>query len=381
MPKLADKAFTDVMLRRLKPRPTRYDLFDAALRGLGLRVAPTGTKSWFVMRRISGRMKRVTLGRYPDLSLSDARLRAGPVLSSMADGSLPVPQDVPTFEMVFEDWMRRDQDGNRSSFGVRRALTVDALPSLGRKSIDTITRADILKILDGIVDRGAPIHANRVRAYLRRMFNWAVERGIIESSPVNGIPAQAKENDRDRVLTLEELRTVWAAATKMGYPFGPMFQLLILTGQRRQEVAGAEWPEFDFKECNWTLPAAKAKNAKMHFVHLSPTAVDILTSMPRIDDSPFLFTTTGANPVSGFSKAKHRIDTLSGVTDWTIHDIRRSFATHTTETLAINPVVIDKILNHVNGVVRGVAAVYQRGQYLDQRKAAMSAWDDLLHKR
>ncbi len=374
MPKLADKSFTDLYLKNLKPLRQRRDYFDAAQRGLGIRVAPSGLKTWFVMRRVHTRMTRKTLGRYPDLSLSEARLQAGELLSDMAKGHKPERKFAPVFSAVMLDWFDKDQKGKRGIAEKRRALSVDVLPKLGPVPIDAIGKSDIRSIIDGIVARGAPIHANRVLAYLRRLFNWAVERDIITMSPAEKIRAPAPEKSRDRTLTGAELAAVWTAASTFAAPFRVYFQLLILTGQRRNEVAGALWREFDLERGEWTIPASRAKNGSAHLVHLAPEAVAILAATPRVHGSDFVFTTTGTTPISGFSKMKAILDRQSGVTGWTIHDLRRTFATIGTGELGIDPVVMDKILNHRSGVVTGVAAVYQRAAYLEQRRATLNAW-------
>src|SRR5262245_6372209 len=245
MPRLAEKSFSDLYLKNLKPLALRRDYFDAAQRGLGIRVAPSGTKTWFVLRRVNSRMTRKTLGRYPDLSLSEARIKAGELLSDMAKGRVPARKVVPLLGDVVADWFEKDQIGKRGIAEKRRALSVDVLPKLGRVPIDAIGKGDIRAILDAIVARGSPIHANRVLAYLRRLFNWAVERDIIQASPVEKVKAPAAERSRDRTLTADELATIWKATATLPHPFGAYFRLLILTGQRRNEVAGARWTEFD----------------------------------------------------------------------------------------------------------------------------------------
>ena len=253
-------------------------------------------------------------------------------------------------------------------------MSVDVLPELGPVTIDAITKSDIRSIIDGIVARGAPIHANRVLAYLRRLFNWAVEQDIIAVSPAERIKAPTAERSRDRTLSAAELAAVWRATASLGAPFDACFQLLILTGQRRNELAGAQWTEFDLQRGEWTIPASRAKNGSTHLVHLSPAAITILTGISKHHGSPYVFTTTGITPISGFSKIKGKLDLASGVSGWTIHDLRRTFATIGTGELGIDPVVMDKILNHRAGVVTGVAAVYQRHKYMDQRRAAMMQW-------
>jgi integrase len=378
MPRLSNKAFTDTYLRSLKPGQARKDHYDAIQRGLGLRIAPSGTKTWFVMKRVNGRMKRTSLGRYPDIALKDARKKADALIGDIALGKAPLERKALSIEEAIEQWFSREQSAKRGAAEKRRAIEKDVLPMWGKRPLHSIAKAEIRNLLEGIVDRGAPVHANRLLAYLRRFFNWAVERDLIDSSPAMGIKPPAGENSRERVLTSKELTLIWGATAKLVYPFDPYFRLLLLTGQRLGEVAGAKWGEFDIDKRIWTIPGERAKNGRAHLVHLSDEAVATLKSVPRIDERELVFTTTGTTPISGFSKAKQALDQASGVTNWRIHDLRRTFATVATGELGIEPVVVDKILNHSSGAVTGIAAVYQRAEYLDKRMEAMERWGRYL---
>lgn len=372
MPKLSETSFTDTWLRKL-PRPkSRIDHYDAVCRGLGLRHAPSGLKTWFLMKRVGGKMTRHRLGRYPDLSLADARHQVIAQLQSLhITGGFKRPQ-TDTFQTVFERWMREDQAGNRSAREVRRALEKDALPRLLGKSIRNITRDDIEIIVETVRDRGAVVHANRLLSALKRMFVWCQSKEIVDASPIATMEKPTRERSRERTLTKDELLRVWNAAAKMGYPFGPFVQLLILTGQRRSEVSDMEWSELDLSEGLWTQPASKTKNGRSHIVHLSEAARTILNQIGR--SGPLVFSTTGTTSISGFSKAKKQIDKLSSVSDWTFHDLRRTFASYTTGTLDESPAVVEKVLNHSSGAVTGIARVYQRAEYQHQRRELMERW-------
>lgn len=378
MPKLVDKPLTDATARKAKPSEKRYDLYDALLRGFGLRVAVSGTKTWFVMRRINGRMVRATVGRYPELSLAEAREKATGMLARMAEGEHPKASGGPAFVDTLKEWLIRDQGKNRSVDDVRSAMETHVVPILVAYRLADVRKRDILRIIDRVDDRGAPVQANRVLAYLRRLFNWCVERDLLESNPAAGIKGPAKEKSRERVLSRVELRAVVQACESIGYPWGPMVMLLVLTGQRLVEVANITWDEVDLDKAEWSLPGSRTKNGRPHSVHLSEPALALLQSLPRVDGQPWLFSTTGRGPVKGFSKAKKRFDRETGIKGWQFHDLRRSFATHATETLGISPVVVDRVLNHVSGAVKGVAAVYQRGQYLDDRRRALEAWGQFV---
>ena len=378
MPRLVQSQLTDVAVRKAKPTDKRYDLYDAALRGFGVRVAVSGTKTWFVMRRINGRMVRATVGRYPELSLADARKNASEMVSQMASGEHPRGQASGTVDDTLDEWLKRDQAKNRSVDSVRSAIDLHVRPRIGNRQLTDIRRGDLLRIIDAVADRGARVQANRVLAYLKRFFNWCVERDLLAASPAAGIKAPEKEASRERVLKVDELIAVDTACRDLAYPWGPLVRLLLLTGQRLEEVANMAWPEIDLDKEEWSLPGARTKNGQPHLVHLSQPALDVLQAIPRVDDQEWVFSTTGRGPVKGFSKAKKKVDEASGVTGWQFHDLRRTFATIATETLGASPVVVDRILNHVSGAVKGVAAVYQRGKYLEERERVLDAWGQFL---
>jgi integrase len=245
-------------------------------------------------------------------------------------------------------------------------------------------------LLDGIADRGSPVQANRTLARLKTLFKWALDEELIPADPTARVRKVVKEAARDRTLSDDEIRLFWAGCDRLGWPFGPMYQLLLLTAQRRDEVGGVERPEIDIERRLWTIPREKAKNDRTHEVHLSSLAVEILKGLPTIGDR-YVLTTSGDRPVSGFSKSKDRLDRhmldllcaelveaakdpdRAKIDDWILHDLRRTAATGMAK-LNIAPHVVDKILNHVSGTIRGVAAVYNRHAYLDERRAALEAW-------
>lgn len=378
MPKLALQPLTELAIRKAKPADKRYDIFDASVRGLGLRVATSGTKSWFIMRRFKGRMLRSTFGRYPDMTLAQARQKAPEVLADMADGSPQGQRKADPFKVVLEEWLKKDQEKNKSFQQVRIAMYRHALPALGNMPLGSITKRDLNNLIDKIVQDGSPVAANRVLAFIKRFFSWCRERDILEQSPAETIKPPSSEKIRDRVLTLGEIKSIWIACNQIGYPWGPIFQLLLLTGARLREISEASWNEVSIADGTLDLPASRTKNGRPHQIHLANQALKIFQNLPRTDGQNLLFTTNGETPVSGFSKIKKRLDVVSSVTDWRFHDLRRSFATHSTEKVGISPVITDKILNHATGQVRGVAAVYQRGEFLRERQTALQEWANFL---
>ena len=380
MPKLTQQPLTELAIRKAKPTGKRYDLFDASVRGLGLRVATSGTKSWFMMRRFNGRMIRTTFGRYPELTLAIARLKAPSVLADMADGQTAGQRRTDLFSVVLDEWLKKDQAKNKSVHQVRVAMYKHALPAFGSMPVASITKRDVNRLIDKIVDAGSPIAANRVLAFTKRFFSWCKERDILELSPAEAIRPPSKEKTRDRVLTLEEIKKFWVACNQISYPWGPIFQLLLLTGARLREISEASWDEISIEDRTLDLPSQRTKNSRSHQIQLSDQAMNIIQAIPKVEGQKLLFTTNGTTAVSGFSKVKKRLDIISGVSDWRFHDLRRSFATHSTERLGISPVIADKILNHATGQVRGVAAIYQHGEYLEDRRAALQKWGNFIQE-
>jgi integrase len=241
-----------------------------------------------------------------------------------------------------------------------------------------------------MVDRGSPINANRLLAVLRRMFNWSVERGLIERSPCEKLKAPAAETARDRVLSDDEIRSTWQAFESISWPFGRIAQLLLLTGARRDEIAGARWSEIDLDAKTWTVAKERSKNGVAHEIPLSEAAIRMIKGLPRIGGKGdgFVFTTTTRAPVSGWSRAKSHVDKAVlavmqagfGLADspaapahWTFHDLRRTAASGMAG-IGIAPHVVEAVLNHRSGTIKGVAAVYNRYTYAVEKRQALDAW-------
>jgi integrase len=230
-----------------------------------------------------------------------------------------------------------------------------------------------VKVLDGIAANGTPVAANRAMSAIKKLFAWSLDRGAIAIHPLVGLRKPGIERSRDRVLTDAELKTFWQATEQVGFPFGPAFQLMALTGQRRGEVTSMRWSQLNFEGAVWTIPANIAKNGHAHQVPLSTVALDIIQRLPRFMNSDLLFTTTGVSPISGFGRAKDRLDFLMEAGDWRLHDLRRTVASGMAR-LGVAPHVIEKVLNHVSGEISGVAAVYNRHGYQAEKKEALEQW-------
>ena len=361
----------------------RREIADGYLPGLYLIVHPTGAKSWAVRYRHHGQSRKFTLGGYPLLDLKAARESGAKALRAVAEGRDPgqeraqarasQPDSIESVAQQFIERHVRRHNRPKTIRETERALRLHVLPYWRGRSVNSINRRDILDVLDRVVDGGAPIAANRVLAATRKLFNWAVSRDILASSPCAGVKPPSAETARDRVLSDDELRAVWQAADKVGFPFGSIVKLLILTGQRRDEVGRMQWSEIDVDKRLWTLPRERVKTGRPHEVPLSDAALAVLRAVPRFNDSPLVFTISGTTVFSGYSKCKSRLDGLLSMPHWTLHDLRRTAASGMAR-LNINLPVIEKVLNHSSGSFAGIVAVYQKHTFAEEKRKALEAW-------
>ena len=288
---------TDAAVKRLRARPgeDQTDYFDAGFPGLALRVSKHGRKSWTYFYRFRGKQKRQTFDVYPAMSVEAAhdawRQARDEVRAGRDPAALPAASTPTDFESVFEDWLKRDQAGNRSRDIQRKSITKDVLPHWRGRDIGTIGRRDCLDRIDALVDRGHPIGARRLHSRLHRLFQWALGRGIVAVNPLAGVEKPGEDVPRDRALSDDELTMVWGAAEQLGYPYGSAFQLLIMTGARRDEIGSLRWSEVNGAIIQ--LPGARTKNKEAHAIPLAAPARTLLASLPRIKGSDFVFTVTG----------------------------------------------------------------------------------------
>jgi integrase len=368
----------------LKPDPARRrEVPDGIISGLYLVVQPSGAKSWALRYRHHGRPRKLTLGKYPGLGLAEARDEARRRLVEVSKGDDPAEDKRAgrlrrddEIEAVVDLFIERyARPKNRSWPETQRIFDRYVLPAWRGRRISEIQRRDVIALLDRLVDRGTPFMANRVLAAVRKLFNWCLDRDLIDVSPVRGVKAPTPEVTRDRVLTDDEIVAVWRACDELGYPFGPNFRLLLLTGQRRDEVANMRWDLIDRDRRSWAIPREMSKNDRAQEVPLAPAALDILDALPRFEGSDYVFPAQrgGKGAIQGFSKAKLRLDGLSGVTGWRLHDLRRTAASGMAR-LNVPPHVVEKVLNHSSGVISGVAAVYNRHGYESEKRQALEAW-------
>jgi integrase len=372
------KRLTDLACARARPVPgKRLELYDGAggVPGLALRITERGIKSWSVYYRVGGRLRRLTLGRYPDLSLVEARRRARQALEQADRGFDPAGRAEgrrrrDRFAEVAADYLELHCRRNRHrAIPVTMRFLRPALAAWGPRPIQSITKRDVLDLVDGIAGR-APTMANRTQALLKRLFAWAVEREIIAANPLAGLRPPAREASRDRVLSGAELGAIWRAAGGMGWPWAAVFRLLILTGARKSEATGMAWAELDLERRTWVKPAARTKSGREHALPLPEAALEIITSLPQVDGSPWLFPSRTGGPTSRTSDAKARLDRLAGVRDWRVHDLRRTAATGLAELGAL-PHVIQEVLGHAPPPLLGR---YQRYRFEAEVRAALEDW-------
>ena len=350
----------------------------------------TGHKSWVVFYRKGGRLRRYTIGSYPAFGLAAARKAASAALHKVQAGGDPGEEkrarrlapkpNADDFESFAREYLGQVKRNTAASTyrETARIIEKDVIPEWGKRPIGSIVKRDAIAIVDKKVASGAEVQANRILARLRTLFGWAVEKDRITVNPFDGLKPPTKEKARDRVLTEAEILAFWGATEELGWPYGSLFKLLLLTAQRRDEVATMEWSEIDLERRVWSLPREKAKNDQGHDVQLSQQAVDLLLALPRIEGG-LVFSTNGRTAVSGFSRSKERLDGLMAksigheVDSWILHDLRRTAATGMAG-LRVLPHVVDRVLNHTSGTIRGVARVYNRFDYQEERKAALEAW-------
>jgi integrase len=405
-------------------------LWDEALPRFGVRISPSGGRFYLVQYRAKGApgkgstVRRVYIGRHGESpegggpwNATRARAEANRILSKVdlerdpfAEGRAKREAEhqakidaqeaeaasereaerraKETVKALVDLYITRRLAKRRSGVEAARLLRHGPLAAWGSQHVSEIRRRDVTELLEAIADR-SPAVARATFAELRTFFEWCVGGDKIDVSPCASVKAPPRPQARDRVLADDELRLIWRAADAIGFPFGPAFKLMILTGQRRAEVAGMTWAELDLAAARWRIPAERAKNKQAHEIDLSPEALEIINATPKT--GPHLFPARGKGAIRGFSAVKRKLDatvealrredaTKAGedpptedLPDWRIHDFRRTAATGMA-ALAFPPQVVERVLNHVSGTQSGIVSVYQRFDYRAERKAAITGW-------
>jgi integrase len=354
--------------------------WDQALPGFGVKVTPRGRKAFIVMYRVGGagsRLRKYTIGPYGRITLAMARAQAQKIFAARLDGRDPAEEKkqarrrlvVDQVEDLIETFIRERLSKIRSAPTVSNRLRRDVIPYWGAKSVHEIKKRDVIDLVSKISERNN--HAGyRLLKILKTFFRWCVGRAVIEASPAEGLSTDYREVSRDRVLTDDELAAIIVAARKMPMPYGGIVEFLALTGQRRDEVVQASPSEIDLEARTWRLPSDRTKNRKAHIVHLSEPACAVISGHLT---GKYIFPTSTGHYFQAYSKSKDVLDQLCGVRGWRLHDLRRTIVSGMAR-MGIPPHVADKILNHQSGTISGVAAVYQRHDFLSERKEALDQW-------
>jgi integrase len=371
---------TDRGVAGLQPTPgKRTEYFDSLVPGLALRVTEKGAKSWTVLYRHRGRLRRLTLGSVAVLSLADARDRARDALSDARGGADPASekqqakQAETIGELVDEFVEKYARPRKRSWREDRRILHSEVLPAWKHRAIADIKRRDVRALVDGIAERGAPVMANRVLSCARKMFSFAVDRELIEHNPASRMARPGGvEHSRDRVLSEAEQRQLWAALGDLSPQMGSFFKLRLVTAQRGAEVASMRWQDVDLEGGWWTIPAAVSKNKLAHRVPLCSLALEIVKGLKPLDrePEPAEYVLTGARG----RRQRSEVSAAFTISDFRGHDLRRTAASMMAAG-GIPRLTIGKVLNHAD---RGVTAVYDRHGYDTEKRRALAWWDARL---
>jgi integrase len=365
--------------------------WDSGLPGFGVKVTPRGRKVFIVLYRTGGagsRLRKYTIGPYGRVTLAMARGQAQKIFAARLDGRDPAAEKkeakrrlvADRIDDLIEAFIADRVAHLRTARKLANQLRREVVSRWGDKSIHEIKRRDVVDLVTEVSQRGTGV-GRKVLKILKTFFSWCVGRAVIDFSPAQGIPNPGRETARDRVLDDSELADVIHAARTMPMPFSGIFEVLALTGQRREEVTRMTWAEIDEATRTWRIPASRTKNGKAHLVHLADPPWSIIQGTARTH--PLVFPTSGKKHFQAFKLAKRELDRRSGVTGWWLHDLRRTVVSGMAR-LGVPPHVADKILNHQSGTISGVAAVYQRHEFLTERKEALERWgrhvSDLITK-
>ena len=380
------RKFTDTFLRNLRPAPPgqRAEHMDTVVPGFGVRVTDKGRKTFMLLARYPGSTNptRRKLGEYPSLSLEKARKKARDWIDLIKDAKDPREEDdarrraemrrrADTFDSVVDEYIKRVLPGQRRGHIVAKEMRREFSRRWKGRPITAIERRDVIDAIKEVLDRGAPYQAHNLLGHLRTFFNWVIEAGDygLEHSPCDRIrPLKliGERKPRQRVLTDGELRALWIATGEMGYPFGQLYRMLLLTGARKKEIGDARWCELDRRKSILTVPPERFKSEATHSIPLSTDAMEIVDSLPEFEEPNHLFSTSfGVRPVSSYANAKARLDRLMAANfggelkPWRVHDIRRTVRTRLAG-LQVSDVIAEMVIGHGK---KGLQRVYDQHSY------------------
>ena len=377
------KMLTDIAIRNLKPGPVRREIPDAGARGLYVVIQPSGAKSFAVRYRYGGKPRKLTLNG--GISLAAARKAASDALFEVEQGRDPSEAKkitkakaalahADTVQAICQEYLAREGHKLRTAYSREATLKRLVFPEIGNQPINSLRRSQLVRLLDKIEDQNGERSADIVLAYLSRVFNWHAGRSDDFRTPiVRGMRRRnTKDHARNRILTDEELRRVWYAAD--GGAFNCFVRILLLTGARRSEAAAMSWKEISGTD--WTLPAARNKT-KVDLVRpLSTAAQQELSRVTRLAGTDFVFSIDGHSALGGFTRRKKVLDQASGVSGWTLHDLRRT-ARSLMARAGVQSEHAERCLGHV---ISGVEGTYNRHDYLNEMRIAYETLATLIEK-
>jgi integrase len=406
---MAKRTLNDRALQALKPAKAgeRYEVRDTVVPGFGVRVTDKGAKTYVLVARYPGSANptRRALAAHGEITLEGARRKARHWLELLEQGIDPRTEierrrlveqrkRANTFGAVAEEFIRDKLPGERKGREVEADLRREFIPAWGDRPIADIAAADVRAIIKQVKDRGAVYQAHNLLGEVRRLFSWAIDQEAygLETSPCDRLKPKViigAKKPRARILDNDELAAFWRATGRLGYPYGPLARVLLLSGQRHREVAEARWSEFDLEKKLWTIPAPRMKSDAPHVVPLSDDVIAILQSLPRFKKADHLFSTTfGEKPTVISDKAKNRLDTRMLRTlkamarkrgddrtrvelkPWVIHDLRRTLRTHLS-ALRIPDHIAEMVIGHGR---QGLQRVYDQHRYVDEMREALTLW-------
>ncbi|MCH7498633.1 MAG: tyrosine-type recombinase/integrase [Nitrospinae bacterium] len=385
--------FTDSSIRAIKPKKERFEVWETNGKGFGLRVSPAGKKSWIYIYRFNGKARRMTLGAYPKMSLADAHEEHAKAKKDLSKGTDPgekeqtkkrADRNAVTVQDLVDEFVEHHSKREKRSWAEdKRCLYLDVVPYIGTMAAKDVRRRDLIKIIDRIINRGSPGQAIRTKKVIAKMFAVGMERDVIQASPAIGLPKMDKQKPkpRKRYLTDPEIKEFWTKLPDSG--ISPAFQLvlklLITTGQRRGEVAGAPWSEFNLGEKIWVIPGERTKNSFSHRVPLSELTIRLLGEVKTLNpDSKYLFpsdrTDTHIDPRAVTRAVRLAQGHWEIEDDFRPHDLRRTVVSGMA-ALGIPQLTISKVLNHREG---GITKDYNQYQYDAEKKHALQTWERKL---
>lgn len=388
MPKIN---FTHKALTSIKPDPKkRLEYWDQNMNGrFGLRVSVSGKKTWVVMYRFEQRLRRFTIGSFDDLPLVDARNQAKEILLNVAMGKDPQEEKVQdrlamTFGDLASEYIEKHAMPNKRSWKEdQRMLDCDVLPHWKHIKANKIKRRDVILLLDIVLQRGAEVLANRILALVRKIFNFGIERDILEFNPCSNIkrPIDERKRQGQRVLTFSEIEIIWNYVDTNESPLiSAIIKVRLLTAQRGIEVRSMRWQDIDFDSRVWTIPPEVVKNKLQHRVPLSSQCIKVLKNIQNQNLNPtYVFPTPRSKTVghiNNITKAIERVRTETKI-HFVDRDFRRTVASHMAGELQVPRLVISKVLNHSEG---GVTRIYDRHSYDSEKRDALERWGAILNQ-